>query len=226
MQTDQGNRSGSTAGRKNTAMIGIFVLCATIVAAGGIFLLSGNGEEDSAPYPETGKEESTRKQAGVSVGSHVPVVDSRERESSEQPAPSGEIPPFATPVAGAPILKEFSVDQLLYSKTLDQFEIHPGIDYEADEDTPVTAAGDGTVTKVENDDKYGLTIEIAHGDGYVTRYSNLSTDKMTEVGDVVRRGDVISGVGRTALFENLDPAHLHFEVWKDGAPMDPLPLLE
>ena len=55
----------------------------------------------------------------------------------------------------------------------------------------------------------------------MTRYCNLSTDRMVEEGDVVEAGDVISGVGITALFESNDPPHLHLEVLKDGIPIDP-----
>jgi murein DD-endopeptidase MepM/ murein hydrolase activator NlpD len=37
----------------------------------------------------------------------------------------------------------------------------------------------------------------------------------------VRQGEVISSIGDTALFEIAEPAHLHFEVWKDDVPVDP-----
>ena len=45
--------------------------------------------------------------------------------------------------------------------------------------------------------------------------------EMVEEGDVVKQGQVISGVGNTAMFETLDPEHLHFELWKDGQTVDP-----
>ena len=75
--------------------------------------------------------------------------------------------------------------------------------------------------KVYNDDKLGITIEISHGNGIVTKYSNLSTTKMVGEGDVVKKGQPISGVGSSALFESLESPHLHFEVLKDGVPIDP-----
>lgn len=98
---------------------------------------------------------------------------------------------------------------------------HYGIDIAAPLDTQVKAVADGTVTKVYTDDKYGITVEINHGDGLTSLYGNLSTDSMTEVSDVVTKGQVISGVGDTSLFESLDEAHLHFEMRKDGVPVDP-----
>ena len=54
-----------------------------------------------------------------------------------------------------------------------------------------------------------------------SKYSNLSTAAMVEEGDAVTKGQVISGVGNSALFESLDPEHLHFELWVDGQAVDP-----
>jgi len=98
---------------------------------------------------------------------------------------------------------------------------HCGIDIEAEEDTQVVACADGTVTGVYEDDRYGLCIEISHDDGFVTVYGNLSTDEMVETGDTVKAGTIISGVGSTALFESMEPAHLHLEMLKDGVYVNP-----
>lgn len=159
---------------------------------------------------------------GINVVQPVPTVDSREAPPAEQPKQektygSG----FTFPVKDGEIILGYSGNGLVYSKTLDQYVIHEGIDIEAPADSQVMAVAEGTVTKVYNDDKLGITIELTHEDGYKTRYSNLSTDRMVEEGDVIKAGDVISGVGITALFESMDPPHLHFEVWKEGKPVDP-----
>ncbi|MGE5632597.1 MAG: peptidoglycan DD-metalloendopeptidase family protein [Caulobacteraceae bacterium] len=116
---------------------------------------------------------------------------------------------------------EFSDDALIYSKTLDQWTTHLGIDIKADEGSPVRAAMDGVVEKVTNDPELGLTIIINHGGNSYTKYSNLSTLDMVSVGQKVKKGDVISGVGKTALYEIADDPHLHFEVLKDEKSMDP-----
>lgn len=79
----------------------------------------------------------------------------------------------------------------------------------------------GSITNVYTDDGYGLTIEITHDKGYISKYSNLSTDKMVEKGDVVTAGQTISGVGRTGLFESMEPAHLHLELLKSSKYIDP-----
>ena len=155
---------------------------------------------------------------GINVVKPLPTVDSRDTPSDP---PEQNRVSVTAPVNNGKVTTVFSGNGLVYSKTLDQYVIHEGIDFEAPVDSPVMAVAEGTVTKVYNDDKLGITIELTHQDGYQTRYSNLSTDRMVEEGDVVKAGEVISGIGMTALFESLDSPHLHFEVWKDGTAINP-----
>ena len=64
---------------------------------------------------------------------------------------------------------------------------------------------------------YGNVIEIDHGNGYVTRYAhNSALDR--SVGDLVRSGQQIARAGSTGRSTG---AHVHFEVWQDGAVVNP-----
>lgn len=157
------------------------------------------------------------------VSQRVPTVDSKDNQSADgakTQKDAAKTSVLIQPVKGE-ISKKFSPEAPVYSKTLDQYTVHNGIDIDAEISSQVCAAAEGTVTKVYTDDTMGLTIEITHGDGLITKYCNLGTDKMVGEGDVVKQGQVISGVGDTALFESIEPTHLHFEVWKDGAVVDP-----
>ncbi|KXG76271.1 M23 family metallopeptidase [Thermotalea metallivorans] len=128
------------------------------------------------------------------------------------------------PVAGK-IGMGYAADRLVYSKTLDQYTTHYGVDIIAPENTPVVAVLPGEVIEVTNDSRLGIVIAIAHEGDIITRYANLSTSEMVKVGDKVEKGQVISGVGKTALFESLEEPHLHFEVLMDGKNVDPTPYL-
>lgn len=128
------------------------------------------------------------------------------------------------PVFGK-ITSNFAKDSLIFSNTLQQWTTHEGIDINCKEGTPVRTAAEGVVKSIKNDPVYGITVIIEHKDGINTVYSNLSTAKMVKVGQVVKRGKVISGVGRTAGFECEDEAHLHFEVTKDGERINPVEYL-
>lgn len=116
---------------------------------------------------------------------------------------------------------EFADNSLVYSKTLDHWTTHMGLDIKADEGSPVRAAMDGVVEELTNDSELGLTIIINHGAKVYTKYCNLSTLDLVTVGQEVKKGDVISGIGKTALYEVSDDPHLHFEVIKDGKNVDP-----
>ena len=149
----------------------------------------------------------------------VPTVDSAGDKSAKAPQTSG----FTKPVKGEDltITNEYAMDHLIYSVTLDQYMTHCGIDIEAPADTQVLAAAAGVVTAVYTDDRYGLSVEITHPGDVVTIYSNLSTTEMVEIGDEVKQGQIIGGIGATGLFEALKPPHLHFEMLKDGVYVDP-----
>jgi len=94
---------------------------------------------------------------------------------------------------------------------------HEGIDLVAAVDTPIKAAGKGVVTRAGWDPFLGNYVEIAHGLGYVTVYGHCSRLAVRE-GDRVDRGQAIAFLGGTG---QATAPHLHFEVWKNGAALDP-----
>jgi murein DD-endopeptidase MepM/ murein hydrolase activator NlpD len=98
---------------------------------------------------------------------------------------------------------------------------HPGFDLAAPTGTTVDAAAAGTVTHAGPAGTYGNLITIKHADGVETRYAHLSATQVKE-GDHVEAGQPIGAVGTTGYSTG---PHLHFEVRKDGQPVDPEPLL-
>ena len=96
-------------------------------------------------------------------------------------------------------------------------QFHKGIDYAANRGDPVLAVADGVVTFAGDRAGYGHTIEVDHGNGYVTRYAHNS--RLTRrVGDLVRAGGEIAKAGSTGRSTGV---HVHLEVWRDGAYVDP-----
>jgi len=94
---------------------------------------------------------------------------------------------------------------------------HPGIDIAAERGTPVLAAAEGVVETSRFDDTYGWMVEIDHGYGIHTLYGHC-TRNLVNVGDRVARGKTIATVGSTG--KSTAP-HLHFEVRKNGVPVNP-----
>lgn len=96
-------------------------------------------------------------------------------------------------------------------------EFHQGIDIEAPLGTPVLAAMDGCVSSVTESITYGNVIILDHGDGLETVYAHCS-EILVKAPALVKQTDVIARVGLTG---NTRTPHLHFEVRRDGTPVDP-----
>ncbi|WHH61089.1 peptidoglycan DD-metalloendopeptidase family protein [Petroclostridium sp. X23] len=96
---------------------------------------------------------------------------------------------------------------------------HTGIDIAGAIGTPVTAADGGkAIFAGASGSGYGNLIIIDHGNGYQTYYAHLNTIKIKK-GDSVYKGQNIATVGATG---KVTGPHLHFEVRKNGSPIDPL----
>ncbi len=98
-------------------------------------------------------------------------------------------------------------------------KMHEGMDFTARTGTPIFATGDGVVKNADNSKSgYGNHIEISHGYGYLTLYGHLSKYKV-RAGQRVKRGDIIGFVGSTGRSQ---APHCHYEVHKDGKPVNPI----
>jgi murein DD-endopeptidase MepM/ murein hydrolase activator NlpD len=97
-------------------------------------------------------------------------------------------------------------------------EVHDGIDVATRMNAPVISPADGIIVRVGNDISYGNILEIDHGYGVVTRYGHNSRI-LVNMGDMVKRGQVVAEVGNTG--RSTGP-HLHYEVFMKGIPVNPL----
>jgi murein DD-endopeptidase MepM/ murein hydrolase activator NlpD len=127
---------------------------------------------------------------------------------------------FSKPVNGE-ILKIYSIDKVIYSKTLELWKTHDGIDIKVSIGSNVKSIEKGNVEKVYDDSFYGTTVIIDHGQGYKSIYSNLSENVFVKNGQSVIKGKTIGTVGNTSIGEIKDDPHLHFELMKDNNIVDP-----
>lgn len=94
---------------------------------------------------------------------------------------------------------------------------HQGIDFAGAEGDHIIAVASGVVSWSGERTGYGTLVEIAHGDGLITRYAH-NRENRVEVGDLVRQGDVIALMGNSG--RSTGP-HVHFEIFKHGRAVDP-----
>lgn len=109
-----------------------------------------------------------------------------------------------------------------YHPILKQSRMHTGIDIAAETGVSIVAAADGQVIFAGYYGGYGYAVIIDHGDGISTLYGHNSALLVKE-GDMVERGQVIAKAGSTGLSTG---PHLHFEVRKNGVPVDPMDWLK
>lgn len=99
-----------------------------------------------------------------------------------------------------------------------QRRFHAGQDIVAAIGTPVAAAADGIVTFEGTYGTFGKVIKVKHGETYLTIYAHLHNIKVSK-GQKVKRGEIIGTVGNSG--RSTGP-HLHYEVHKNGEPVNPM----
>lgn len=98
-------------------------------------------------------------------------------------------------------------------------EFHQGMDFSAEQGTPIYATGDGTVERADNlQQGYGNHVVINHGFGYRTLYGHMSRIGC-KAGQKVLRGQLIGYVGSTGLST---APHVHYEVIRNGDAVNPI----
>jgi murein DD-endopeptidase MepM/ murein hydrolase activator NlpD len=150
----------------------------------------------------------------------------RSLQKEEQPAPvvsagkgEGEKPPW--------LGKELDIIWPIQGKINSPYgprgrNFHSGIDIGSPSYQEVRAAMDGEVILARDSNTgYGKLVVLRHDQGFSTIYGHLNV-VIAQEGEAVRQGQAIGGVGSTG--KSTGP-HLHFELRRDGRPLDPLPLL-
>jgi len=135
--------------------------------------------------------------------------------SDARPARKG-----SAPVSGS-VQWSFAMESLLYSRTLDQWTTHAGIDIAADLGSEVKAVLSGTVAAVFEDDALGTTVTVLHTNDRLSLYANLDEQVAVTEGQKLNEGDVIGTVGSTSRAECGDAPHLHFGFFVKEQPVDP-----
>jgi murein DD-endopeptidase MepM/ murein hydrolase activator NlpD len=100
-------------------------------------------------------------------------------------------------------------------------KFHNGLDFGAEYGSMIRAADNGVVIAAGWEGGYGNAVMIDHGNGLVTLYGHTSQLFVT-VGQAIQKGQPIAAVGSTGLSTG---PHLHFEVRRNGEPIDPVSFL-
>lgn len=127
--------------------------------------------------------------------------------------------PIATPPEKHYISSRFGMRRDPFTK---KWANHRGLDMAGWRNTPINAGGAGVVTRAGRNGAFGLFVEINHGNGFKTKYGHLSKIKVKR-GEKVESNQLIGLMGSTGRSTS---THLHYEIWFNGKPIDPLKVLK
>jgi murein DD-endopeptidase MepM/ murein hydrolase activator NlpD len=190
----------------------------TVTAVSSTKVAESNNSTPKTQPKEEQKAPAAPVKDATPAKSAAPAKDATPAKSANDKKAGNE--QFIMPVMGG-VSFAFAQDKLVYSKTLEEWRTHSGIDLAAERGTPVKAVAKGVVTDIKKDPRFGITVIIDHENGLKTVYSNLASDDMVSPNQKVAQGDIIGAVGNTAVFESAEQPHLHFEVLKDDKPVNP-----
>lgn len=210
---------------------GIYVVAFALICAIGasvILTLNDPGDTDDS--------NAQSDQVNTDIGEHLseaqlPIITpSPTSEATPTPMPDITLAPqtpkptvaekLSPPVRGE-VIWDFAVNELIYSRTLDQWTTHTGVDIAAAKGSEVYSVFAGTVTEVYNDDALGYMVEVTGKNGMTAVYGNLKSDPIAKVGARVNAADIVGYVGDTAVSECGDRSHVHFELLKNEKYVDP-----
>ncbi len=164
----------------------------------------------SAPPEGTASEPADAEPAEPQVPANAPLYEI-----------SGEM---IYPVSGETVSKAYSAGAPVYSDTMRDWRVHTGADFSAESGEQVLACGNGIVKEIYTDSMLGNVVVIEHGD-YLFSYCGLGENFQVEPEQVVTMGQAIGSV--TAVpGESADKPHLHLEVRRDSAYLDPQAVIE
>lgn len=123
--------------------------------------------------------------------------------------------PMALPAAAA-MNSPFGTRRSYNGSAFDRY--HTGADFAGAPGSPILAAASGRVVLADTLNIRGIAVMIDHGWGVFTEYSHMS-ERYVQFGDFVTAGQVIGVVGSTGRATG---AHLHWELWVNGVPVDPM----
>jgi murein DD-endopeptidase MepM/ murein hydrolase activator NlpD len=156
--------------------------------------------------------------AATLLGAFVLPLSGMASPADPAPEPTQKPIVWVNPVPGARVT-------LRHGPAVGPFDhkpfVHEGIDLAAAAGTPIRAAAAGVVELATEayppQPAAGTVVVLDHGHGMKSFYAHLG-DLEVRTGDRVASGDTIARIGTTGRTTG---PHLHFEVWKDGAPVDP-----
>lgn len=208
---------------KDIFYLSLFI-CICVVAIGGILFTNKNlnklaSDKSIKKDNEINLIKDDKDTVATSTESKENLQKAKEREESKKPTSKINY-------IGTKVIRGYSETVPSYSKTLDVWEIHKGLDISSEKGYNVKSILDGEVESVYSDDMYGKSVKMSYGKDLEVTFSGLNEDVPVKKGDKVKEGQCIGYVANTTKIESEDGTHVHIEAYKNNEAINPLGLLE
>ena len=197
------------------------VLCAAAIGVSGYLYYRNASQQTMSTAAVTRQTEGAKVPDATTAPGHGELPTTAPTEAVTVPRKPTQT---AAPLEGQTVA-EYAMECLSYNETTRDWRVHAGVDLAAEPGTPVTAAADGEVYTVYEDEQMGMTVVIRHDGGYTTHYASLADGVPVNAGDKVKLGQTIGFVGNTALMESALGEHVCFRVTCAGETVDPADFL-
>lgn len=221
--------------QKDGFYLALFV-CVSLVAVGGVWFTKNNVDEltsNDLLVDEPKKEQANESEKEVHLIKNNEQEDKKEEEVVQTSTKPKENLETAKKEAqdklnflGSKITRTYSEKEPSYSKTLDVWEIHKGIDVSAKEGQEVKSLLNGKVVDIFKDEEHGMSVKIESDDKLVVVYSNLNEKVSVKKGDSIKEGQTLGVVGKTTFVETKEDSHVHVEVFKEEKSIDPMTIIK
>lgn len=236
MKNMKNERNEKKSPKKNAGFYIALAICVVAIAAAAWTTYGSVMEYSDLHQEETSEQENSENiEAGKDVKGEKYESSTDTDESNGEPSESSGDDTESSgveasetvvdttrvqPIENGKVIKSFSPQNPIYSKTTSDWRTHSGIDIGASEGTPVRAITSGTVKSISKDPMLGNVICINHIGGYTAYYCGISDTPVVNEGNIVSTGDTIGYVS-TVPSEMLDESHLHLSVMLENDYIDP-----
>jgi len=193
----------------------VVTVCIAVITASAVWTVHrGTPDASTSPPVHDGQEAA------------VQLQQSLRDAATPTPLPNVSVPLWHSPLSELSVVTPFSGETPILYESGGYWRVHDGVDLLADTGTPVYSMADGKVITCGEDFLLGAFIQIAHADGYESRYAGLSLLSAMQTGDLVRAGQTLGFVGNGMPSEAAIGPHLHLQLLQHGTAVDPLPLIQ
>ena len=206
--------------------------CICLVAVGGVWFTKNNVDELASSNGFVNNNEESKNEDELHLiekenNNAVPTTtESKENLQKAKEKEEKKKEESKLSFLGKEVVREYSVKEPSYSKTLNLWEIHKGLDVSSTKGQDVKALLAGKIVDVFKDDEYGMSVKVKSDNDVTVVYSNLNEKISVKKDQSIKEGQSLGTVGETSTVESEDGSHVHIEAFKGKEPMDPMSLIK